>query len=307
MKSRRWLLLLHQIPPKPGYLRARILRRLSELGALAIKNSAYLLPDTKDTSIHFARLCREIEQEGGAAWLFRSQMLSGISDEQIEDAFRQLHALEYENLTQQSRKLLEECSPPSKDALSAYRRLSKRSQKLRTIDFFDSPLRPTFEQILSEVRQGLRSAESHGVSPIAATRGRVWVTRKGIHVDQIASAWLIRRFIDPLARFRFVEIANYPHSAEEIRFGMIEGEFTRRGNSCTFEMLLSTNDLRTDLSLVAISEIIHDIELQDDRFQRKETPGLSKLIKGLCSKVSPDERRLEQGALIFESLYESFG
>src|SRR5277367_2612215 len=106
MEDRRWLLLLHQIPPKPAYFRATVLRRLTQVGALPIKDSAYMLPDSEGTLEDLEWICREIKQQGGAAWLFRSEALAGMSTDQIEKAFRQLIAPEYESLIAEGRALL---------------------------------------------------------------------------------------------------------------------------------------------------------------------------------------------------------
>src|SRR5450432_295670 len=119
MKTTRWLLLLHQIPPKPTYFRAKVLRRLAQLGALPVKNSAYLLPDNEDALEDMEWICQEITQQGGTAWLFRSETLFGMSSEQIEDAFRQLHGPEYEDLIEQARALLQQAAPGSDEALIA--------------------------------------------------------------------------------------------------------------------------------------------------------------------------------------------
>jgi hypothetical protein len=303
MDDRRWLLLLHQIPPKPAYFRAKVLRRLAQVGALPIKNSAYVLPDSEEALEDFEWLRMEIEQQGGAAWLFRSEVLAGMSAEQIEESFRQLHAPEYEALIEQTRKLRLQVS--SEESINAHRKVSRRAAELRQIDFFESSLQIQLETLLDEADCHLRADEGSIMSSVRKT-GRTWVTRKGIHVDRIASAWLIRRFIDPEAIFRFVDASNYVHQADELRFDMFGGEFTHLGNLCTFETLLSTHDLLGDDGLVAVGEIVHDIDLKDNQYQREETIGVARLVNGLCSQIADDELRIERGGYIFESLYQSF-
>ncbi len=305
--SGRFLLLLHQIPPKPAYLRAKVLRRLSQVGALAIKNSAYLLPESDDTLEDFEWLRGEIEQQGGAAWLFLVETIAGMSREEIEDGFRQLHSSEFETLLEQGRAMLVDAAAAADETFSAYRKLAKRSQELARIDFFENPQRFKLEQLVGEIDRRLHAAKLDKTPLPAEKRGGVWVTRKGVRVDRIASAWLIRRFVDPEATFRFINPANYAHQPEEIRFDMFEGEFTHRGEACTFEVLVSVNGLESDPALVAIAEIVHDIDLKDDRYKREETAGVSRLLDGLCAQVSDDGLRLERGGLIFESLYKSFG
>src|SRR5262249_49966040 len=119
----------------------------------------------------------------------------------------------------------------------------------------------------------------------------VWVTRTGVHVDRIASAWLIRRFIDPEARFRFVQAKGYVPRPGELRFDMFEAEFTHVGDRCSFEVLVERMGL-DDAALVAIGEIIHDLDLRDDKFARDEAAGVRAAIDGICTTVRDDEQRI---------------
>jgi len=134
--------------------------------------------------------------------------------------------------------------------------------------------------------------------------GRTWVTRQGVKVDRIASAWLIRRFIDPQARFRFVAARGYRPQPGELRFDMYEAEFTHEGDRCTFEMLLARFGLR-EAALRAIGEIVHDVDCKDDKFGRAEAGGVAALIAGLAKSVPEDEVRLERGGELFDTLYAS--
>ena len=304
MSVASWLLLLHHIPPKPAYFRAKVLRRLVQVGALPVKNSAYLLPDREDTLEDFEWISQEIRQEGGAVWLFRAETLVGMSASQIEEEFNKLRAPEYEQLIHLARSLCEAGRLASDEAQAEYRTLSRRMQELRRIDFFDSPARRELEDIMSKIEREIHAGEK---PPEPGFTGKTWVTRKGVKVDRIGSAWLIRRFIDPEAAFRFVDPDNYSHSPPDIRFDMFEGEFTHRGEMCTFEVLIAVNNLTSNPALVAIGEIVHDIDLKQDRFQRPETAGIGRTIEGLCLQTPADDLRLERGSMIFEGLYQSFG
>jgi len=304
MSKASWLLLLHQIPPKPAYFRAKVLRRLSQVGALAVKNSAYLLPATDDTLEDFEWISQEITQQGGAAWLFRVEMIGGMSEDQIEDSFRQLHEPEFQDLIQQTSALLEQAPHFSDDAILSYRKLVRRHQELKRIDFFGCPSCSELEELLSRIEKQTKQAVLAQAG--LAERAQVWVTRKGVKVDRIASAWLIRRFIDPEAKFRFVDPESYVHSPGEIRFDMFLGEYTHQGDLCTFEVLISEGGLRSDPALVAIAEIVHDIDLKEDRYQHAETSGVARMVGGLCVHTPADDDRLERGAMLFDSLYQSF-
>ena len=136
-------------------------------------------------------------------------------------------------------------------------------------------------------------------------RGRMWVTRKGIHVDRMGSAWLIRRFIDPGARFKFVPAKGYQPGPAELRFDMYEADFTHEGDCCTFEVLLERFHLK-DPALQSIAEIIHDIDLKDTKFAREETIGIDRLIAGIAMRHKDDEGRRGRAADMFDDLYEYF-
>jgi hypothetical protein len=133
----------------------------------------------------------------------------------------------------------------------------------------------------------------------------VALTRQGVHVDRIASGWLIRRFIDPDARLKFVPGKGYVPQPGELRFDMFEAEFTHQGDRCTFEVLLAKAGL-TDPALAAIGEIVHDIDLKDAKFGREETSGIAHLLAGLTSAQPDDAARMDRGGIIFEDLYEYF-
>jgi hypothetical protein len=136
-------------------------------------------------------------------------------------------------------------------------------------------------------------------------QGKTWVTRKGIHVDRMASAWLIRRFIDSGARFKFVPPKGYKPLPGELRFDMFEAEFTHEGDRCTLEVLMERIGLG-DPAVIPIAEIVHDIDLKDSKFGRQETLGIERLIAGICMAQKEDETRLVRGEAVFNDLYEYF-
>jgi plasmid stabilization system protein ParE len=285
-----WLLLLHQIPPKPPYLRTKILRRLTQVGAYPVKNSAYLLPETEDTREDFEWTSREIRNEGGAAWLFRVETLG---EENLEEEFRKQRTADYEELI-----------AALNEAPADHPRLIRRFEEIRKIDFFEHPLRAEAARLIAELQA---STAARKAEPALTGTGRVWVTRTGIKVDRIASAWLIRKFIDPQATFRFVDPATYRHTEGELRFDMYEGEFTHAGDLCTFEVLVKTHQLAAaHPGLEAIAEMVHDIDLKDHRYERPETSGLSRMLDGLCARTQDDQARLHQGSQLFEALLQSF-
>ena len=134
---------------------------------------------------------------------------------------------------------------------------------------------------------------------------KVWVTRRGIKVDRIGSAWLIRTAIDPDARFKFVDPAGYVPEPGELRFDMFDGEYTHEGPRCTFETLLARFDLADDPALAALGEIVHDVDCKDALFERAEAAGLAAFIQGLAATTDDDALRLERGSVMFDALYAS--
>ena len=130
------------------------------------------------------------------------------------------------------------------------------------------------------------------------------MTRKGIHVDRIASAWLIRRFIDAAAKLKYVEAKGYLSAPGELRFDMFDAEFTHEGNLCTFEVLLARMET-DDPALRHIADIIHDIDLRDGKFAREETAGVTALITGLCLQHREDDARLVAGTTVLDAFYRA--
>jgi len=297
-------LLLHQIPPIPPYFRAKVLRRLTHLGALAIKNSAYVLPETDDTLEDIQWVRSEIEEEGGEAWLFRAETVSGLSVESLRESFRGSRGAEYKQLLEHSRGLVD---LPGEDAArleSEKRKLKHRFDEIRAIDFFDAPGREELETIMETIERKLHAAAPKPVAKpgLKDFASRTWVTRRGVKVDRISTAWFIRRFIDAGATLRFVDPDHYTHSDGEIRFDMFEGEFTHEGDLCTFEALLRHVKMK-DAALDAIAEIVHDIDLKDDKYQRPETKGIAAMISGVIALHSSDEQRIEEGSRLLDAAY----
>jgi hypothetical protein len=155
----------------------------------------------------------------------------------------------------------------------------------------------------SEEVTGPTSPQDAAVPDVS--KGRVWVTRQDVHVDRIASAWLIRRFIDPKARFRFVAARGYRPKRGELQFDMYEGDFTHEGDRCTFEVLLRRFELE-DPALQALAEMVHDIDYKDGKFGRAETAGLRRLVQGVVAAEAEDAGRLARGAAILDSFYSAY-
>jgi hypothetical protein len=313
----RWLLLIHQIPPSPSYLRVKVGRRLQGLGAVAVKNSVYVLPRSEDALEDFQWVRREIVDGGGDASVCEARFVEGLSDEAVESLFNAAREADYEALAREARALQAGARPgkrtarPADQVETALARLRRRLAETVAIDFFGAGGRDTVEGLLAAIESALRPAPSAPSAPMDAVsgglRGRTWVTRAGVHIDRIASAWLIRRFIDPEARFEFVGGQGQARARAEgeLRFDMFEGDFTHEGELCTFEVLRRRFRLE-DRALGPLAEIVHDIDLKDGRFKRAETAGVDHLIAGVALRHKDDQARLADGGSVFEALYEFF-
>lgn len=306
-----WLLLIHQLPPQPAYLRVKIWRRLQALGAVAVKGAVYALPHDDQTQEDLRWLVREIIGSGGEASLCEARFVDGLSDQQVRGLFDAARDADYEAIRKEAGALADDlAAQPERQAESRKQlaRLRRQLTQIAAIDFFGASGRAAAEAAVSALEARLAEPD-HDAEDAAGSgdglrglHGRIWVTREGVHVDRIASAWLIRRFIDPEARFEFVSSKDGARRPDEIRFDMYEAEFTHEGDKCTFEVLLQRAAL-DDPALHAIGEVVHDIDLKDGKFGREETPGIGGLIGGIVLAHQDDEQRLARGAAMLDDLY----
>lgn len=318
--DRKWLILIHQIPTKPAYFRVKIWRRLQSLGSVAIKNSVYVIPQNEQTLEDFQWVLREIVQGGGEASICEANFIEGLTNNQLEALFQTARDADYAQIVQEIRSVLD--SAPSAAVITDedkarieanLNRLRKRFSSVSGIDFFGAPGREPAETLIKHLGTRLKEAERMNESAkskpqrpdLAELRGRTWVTRKGLYVDRIGCAWLIRRFIDPDSQFRFVSSKAYRPRTGEIRFDMFEGEFTHEGDRCTFEALVKLF-FSDNQALREIGEIIHDLDFKETKFGKPETAGIGGLLNGLSAAHKSDETRIERGIEFFDDLYEYF-
>jgi hypothetical protein len=316
--AQSWLLLVHQLPAKPAYLRVKIWRRLQRLGAVPIKNAVHALPMNEETQEDFEWLLREIAQGGGEAILCEARLIDGLSDEEVRRMFDRARDADYEEITKEARALAKSLRPNLKreaigDLRAQAARLRSRLADVAAVDFFGAIGRQAAERLIADIEARLtgdtpvkeKPTDDAKPGTLGPLRGRTWVTRHGVYVDRIASAWLIRRFIDPEARFKFVSGKGYRPEPGELRFDMFEAEFTHEGDKCTFEVLLDHGALE-EPALRAISEIIHDIDLKDGKFGREEMAGIRTLIDGIAVATNDDADRIARSTEVFNNLYEYF-
>ena len=275
-----WLLLIHQVPNSPPYLRVKMWRRLQKIGAVPVKNAVYVLPRSEQTLEDFHWVAREILEGGGDASVCEATFIEGITNSEVTALFQGARESDYTELLSEIKQAGEELRAASKEAdgwvsgmVRRVARLRQRLNEIQNIDFFPAAGGKQAEALLSEMEAKIRSAPLRKVQQQTGTySGRTWVTRKGVHVDRIASAWLIRRFIDSDARFKFVVARGYRSEPGEIRFDMFDADFTHEGDLCTFEVLIERSDI-SDRALRPIAEIVHDIDLKDTKFRAGRNAG----------------------------------
>lgn len=292
-----WLLLLHQLPAKPAYARVKLWRRLQALGAVAVKNAVYALPAGPQAQEDFAWALKEIVAAGGEGMIVEARLVDGMTDDAVQALFKAAREADYRALAKEIRAAGAELTP------AQIARFRAEAARIAALDFFGANGREDVDARLAAL-----SAPAQPRLPGSTLEGsgHTWVTRRDVHVDRIGSAWLIRRFIDTQANFKFVPAKGYRPRPGELRFDMFEAEFTHEGDRCTFEVLLDRLGLH-DPALTAIAEVVHDIDLKDGKFGRAEAGGIAALIDGLARAGMPDAERIERGADLFDNLYASFG
>jgi hypothetical protein len=303
-----WLALLHQLPAKPPYLRVKIWRRLQAIGAVPLKNAVHVLPRSPEAETAFRELLEEIVASGGEATLVEAHLVAGQSDADVRILFDNARDADYDEIAQAARRLLE-TGPASGPDIA---KLQKRLEDVGKLDFFGSHGRQQAEAALAELdRQRYQHPDVSRTEPSNILEqldltGRTWVTRSGVHVDRIACAWLIQRFIDPDADFKFVDSRHYDPVLGELRFDMVEAEFTHEGDRCSFETLLLRANLANDSALVAIGEIIHELDIGDGKFARAETAGVGAMLSGVCASTDDDLQRIAMASEALNQFHAFF-
>jgi len=246
---------------------------------------------------------------GGEASVCQAAFVDGLSDGQIEALFRAQRDAEYGELARAAAEVAGGSgNGGERDSSGQLARLERRLGEIAALDHFGAPGRRAAEAALTRARdrsKPARRSRTSAARPARPVHGRTWVTRSGVHVDRMASAWLIRRFIDPKPRFRFVASHDARTAPGELRFDMFEAEYTHEGDRCTFETLVARFGL-TDAGLAVIGELVHDIDCKDGKFGRSETAGLERMIAGVVRRHTGDDARLERGAAVLDDLYEAF-
>jgi hypothetical protein len=295
-----WSLLTFTLPAGRASERVEVWRKLQRYGAVPLGNSGYLLPNNSSNRERFEWLAQMIRKHAGEASVVSVQSIDNLSTPQLVARFAEARSREYQELIRAVQKLTSTSLP--KRAAGRISKLRERFREIVEIDFFGNPLQKRVEELLTRADASPGVAEkSAKINPKEYVK-RLWVTRPRPGIDRSASAWLIRRFIDKKARFTFAQEGNLPRNA--VSFDMFEGGFGHRGEDCTFETLRKEFRVR-DARVAAIGEMVHDADLNDGKFGRKEAFGVDEVLKGWARKGTPDKELLERGMEMIEGLYHT--
>jgi len=310
---RAWLLLVHQLPSTPSNLRVRTWRRLQQIGALAVKQAVYALPDSPNAREDFEWLKTEIETAGGQATVFSADTIDTWSNDALVEEFRRAREEAYTELAREAEQVLRRMGACRRSRRSPSRRfmqqLRERLAAIEQIDFFGSAGRDRVITLVRQIEERTSVARQREVSAPATDasqsyNARFWVTRPRPGVDRMASAWLIRRFIDPEARFDFAADRDAVPS-DAIPFDMFGVEFSHQGEGCTFETLCTVFGIQ-EPAVARLAVIVHDLDLKDGRFGAPEAGTVGAIIEGLQLAHADDETLLAHGIALFDSLYRAF-
>jgi len=299
-----WLLLLYSLSAKKSSVRVSLWRKLKKSGALALKTSAYVLPDEPGHYEKFQWLAKQVRDSGGEATLIKVTEIEGLKGKEIVGQFQAQVAHEYDELIHELTRFVQANRKKRAETFDAdLEKLTLRFEEIRKIDFFECP-RVQDVQMLFRRAESLRKPKGKNPPELQPRKyqGRTWLTRPRPEIDRVGSAWLIRHFIDPKARFIFA--ASPEDHPNAIPYDMFEVEFTHHGDHCTFETLLQRFAL-DDKHLIAIGEMIHDADLEDGKFHRPECVGIDKVLKGWAKRGLTDAELLDKGFDLFDALHAS--
>jgi hypothetical protein len=316
-----WFLIFYSVPSHPVSNRMKIWRKLAKAGAVQLKGAVYILPATEEHEEFITWLIGEVKSMGGDGAVVKSAEIKtfdesdirGLFQRQAEEGYRgfdkDLDA--FERKVRGFRKGMQ--GDDGGRLADQAGKFARELDELRKRDFFSSPSGAVMQKRMLTLEAGLRRISRAAPETPAAIkpkraeeyRGRVWATRKKPFIDRMASAWLIKRFIDPKASFVFIEERDIASLGKKAAAFDVRGaEFTHVGDLCTFEVLVKTFGIK-DKAVKKIAEIVHDLDVKDDKYGKPEATGVEEILSGIRKTAKNDADGLERGMAAFEMLYQS--
>jgi hypothetical protein len=304
-----WLFFLFNLPGTRASERVKVWRRLKKFGALQLKTSAYVLPDEPTHYERFQWLGKEVVDMGGEATLARVAELEGMPRAAVVALFNNARSKDYDEIAETLALLIKDqkARKANPDAfVNQLQKLKGRFQEIQAIDYFQCS-RGEDVQMLFQKAAAFEAPTKKLVAAkrlqVADYKGKIWLTRPRPEIDRVGSAWLIRKFIDPEARFTFAEAPTAQPAA--IPYDILDVEFSHHGECCTFETLIDRFGIR-DRAARILAELIHDADLEDDKFHRVEGFGVERIFKGWAKQGLSDQAILSKGFDCFDGLYAEF-
>lgn len=324
-KSAGWLIFFYTVPSRPVNNRMKVWRKLNKAGAVQMKGAVYILPFTDEHYEFLQWLVAEISGMKGDAAFVRITEMDTMKDSEIIALFNEQRANDYaitgKALDDLERRLgsIQKGSKAQniKGISEQLKRIRRDFDDIRRIDFFSSKEGAFLSGRIRGAHAAMKTFSGvdtmEKTSSAIATRnaadyqGKTWITRKSPFIDRMASAWLIRRFIDKSAAFAFIDEHNVDVvDRNSIVFDMRGGEFTHIGDLCTFEVLVKSFGFK-DKTLKKMAEIVHDLDTKDEKYKSAEAKGLEDILIGIRKTAKDDRDALEKGMQVFEMLYMSKG
>jgi hypothetical protein len=293
-----WVLLVFSLPSGKASERVQVWRNLQKIGAISFRNAGYALPNTPDNRERLIWAATSVRSHGGEASVLEIQSIDDLPGDALQRYFREAREPDYATLLEEIDGLT-----PGGATSAQLARFRRRLEEITAIDFFDNSLQ-------TEVRNGLKRLETPKREAKATLKvnkkdyqKKVWVTRHRPGIDRVSSAWLIRRFIDPKAKFLFADSPEQQLKA--IPFDMFgDRGFGHTADCCTFETLCLSFKLR-DKRIALIAEAIHDADLEDGKYARQEGQVINRILQGWAKQKIEDHELLQRGMDLIEGLYDS--
>ncbi len=320
--TKGWLFFFYSIPSKPVAFRMKIWRKLIRAGALPFKGAVYILPDNEENLEYFQWLVSEVVSMGGEGALVKVKRVETANNEEIIHLFNEQREREYRGVE----KGLEEIErrlagikkggaiPSKKRLLKQFSTMMREFEEIRKIDFFSSSVGEVVKRRVKLMELEIKRVGAPDIKKQQAAivpksikdyQGKIWVTRRNPFVDRMASAWVIKRFVDKEAVFQFMEEREMAHLDKNmILFDVRGGEFTHVGDMCTFEIILKSFGLK-DKGLKKIAELVREIDLKDGKYDSLEAKGIEEILMGIKKMSKDDADALDRGMAVFEALYAS--
>jgi hypothetical protein len=308
-----WLNFILALPSENGTARTRLWRALKGLGAASLRDGVWLLPDRPALESLLAGQVDAAAAAGGQAWLLRVPA-SATYEQQFVALFDR--STEYASIAASLAELTQLTDSAQQTDEAVLRRAVRQARKhldaLIEIDYFHSPARADTERCLQNLEAELRQRQLASEPDFAEGEpeqlnarefhNRLWATRRNLWVDRLASAWLIRRFIDPQARFLWLaQPQDCPSDA--LGFDFDGARFTHLGRRVTFETLLASFGLEGDAALKRLGTLVHSLDVGGTA---PEAAGFEALLKGLKSRIDHDDQLLAEGGQLLNDLYAAF-